>query len=496
MPKNLILALDQSTSGSKAMVIDSAGKILSSLQKAHKQYYPHPGWVEHDPEEIYKNAVELLGKALKAAKADPAGIKALSITNQRETVLVWDKKTGKPVYPAIVWQCRRTSGICMEMKKKGLEELVKERTGLLLDPYFSASKIKWILENVDGAMEKSRNGELLLGTIDSWLIWKFTGGKVHATDYTNASRTMLFNIKTLEWDNELLGIFGVHESMLPEVKYSDDLFGTIQEEIIPGPGFPISGIIGDSQGALFGQNCFEPGMIKATYGTGTSVMMYTGKRSIQSKKGLACSIAWGRKGSVDYALEGIIISSGDTLNWLKDNINIISDFDLVDDMAKSLKDNEGVYLVPAFVGLGVPYWDMEARAAITGLSRKSNCNNLVRAALESTAYQVRDAVELMREESGIKPVMLYADGGMTRSQFAMGFQAGMLGFPVVTTGIEDLSLMGSAYLAGLAVGIWDDTEEIKTLRRGDSTFLPEMAEDIRKKNYKGWKKAVENVLTA
>ena len=495
MPRNLILALDQSTSGSKAMVIDNKGKILSNLQKVHKQYYPHPGWVEHDPEEIFENTVEILRKALRSSKVDPADIKALSITNQRETALVWDKKTGKPVYPAIVWQCRRTSGICMEMKKKGLEELVKERTGLLLDPYFSASKIKWILENVGGAMEKSRNGELLLGTIDSWLIWKFTGGKVHATDYTNASRTMLFNIKTLEWDSELLDLFSVHESMLPEVRYSDDLFGITRKEILPGLEFPITGVIGDSQGALFGQNCFEPGMIKATYGTGTSVMMYTGKRLVQSKKGLACSVAWGRKGSVDYALEGIIISSGDTLNWLKDNINIISDFNLVDDMAKSLEDNEGVYLVPAFVGLGVPYWDMEARAAIVGLSRKSNCSNLVRAALESTAYQVRDAVELMKEESGIRPVMLYADGGMTRSQLTMNFQAGMLGFPVVTTEIEDLSLMGSVYLAGLAVGIWDNTEQIKGLRRGDSTFFPEMAEEKRKKNYKGWKKAVEKVLT-
>ena len=495
MSAELILALDQSTSGSKAMVIDKNGSILSSTRKAHKQYYPHPGWVEHDPGEIYKNVVEVLREAVRTAKVDFNSIKVLSITNQRETVLLWDRKTGEPIYPAIVWQCRRTSDICKNMKDQGLETLISDKTGLPLDPYFSSSKIKWILDNVEGALARAQTGELLLGTIDSWLIWKLTGNKAHITDFTNASRTMLYNIKTLEWDNQLLDIFGVDHTMLPEVKSSDEIFGITKNGIIFDLEIPISGVIGDSQGALFGQNCFEPGMIKATFGTGTSVMMYTGKQFIKAEKGLAVSIAWGRSGSVDYALEGIIISTGDTLNWLKDNLGIIKDFNQVDAMAEKLTDNESVYLVPAFVGMGVPYWDMEARAAVTGLSRKSNKNNLVRAALESTAYQVLDAVELMRKESGIEPVRLNADGGLTLSEFMMQFQADMLGFDVITTELSDLSLMGSAYLAGLAVGIWENTEQIKSLRKSDKTFTPKMKKALKKKYYDGWKEAVKKVLT-
>lgn len=495
MQDELILALDQSTSGSKAMIVDKKGNILSSIRKAHKQYYPHPGWVEHDPDEIYRNAVEVLREAIKTAKIDPNAIKVLSLTNQRETVLLWERKTGKPVYPAIVWQCRRTSDICRDMKDQGLEILISNKTGLLLDPYFSSTKIKWILDNVEGALDKSRRGELMMGTIDSWLVWKLTGGMVHVTDFTNASRTMLYNIKTLEWDKQLLDIFGIDHRMLPEVKSSDEIFGSIKKGIIFDLEIPISGVIGDSQGALFGQNCFEPGMIKATYGTGTSVMMYAGKQFVKAEKGLAVSIAWGRGGSVDYALEGIIISTGDTLNWLKDNLGIIEDFDQVDAMAENLTDNESVYLVPAFAGIGVPYWDMEARGAVLGLSRKSNKNNLVRAALESTAYQVMDAIGLMKKGSGIKPVRLNADGGLTLSSFMMQFQADMLGFEVVTTKVSDLSLMGSVYLAGLAVGIWENTEQIKSLRKGDKIFTPKMKKETKKKYYNGWKAAVKKVLT-
>ncbi len=495
MPDELILALDQSTSGSKAMIVDKKGNILSSIRKAHKQYYPYPGWVEHDPDEIYRNTVEVLREAVKTVKADPNAIKVLSLTNQRETVLLWERKTGKPVYPAIVWQCRRTSDICRDMKDRGLEILISNKTGLPLDPYFSSTKIKWILDNVDGALDKSRRGEIMMGTIDSWLVWKLTGGMVHVTDFTNASRTMLYNIKTLEWDKQLLDIFGIDHRMLPEVKSSDEIFGSIKKGIIFDLEIPISGVIGDSQGALFGQNCFEPGMIKATYGTGTSVMMYTGKQFVKTEKGLAVSIAWGKGGIVNYALEGIIISTGDTLNWLKDNLGIIKDFDQVDYMVKDLTDNENIYLVPAFAGMGVPYWDMEARAAILGLSRKSNKNNLVRAALESTAYQVMDAVELMKKGSGIKPVRLNADGGLTLSSFLMQFQADMLGFKVATMEVSDLSLMGSAYLAGLAVGIWEDTEQIKSLRKGSKIFTPKMKKGLKKKYYNGWKAAVKKVLT-
>ncbi|MEE8324828.1 MAG: glycerol kinase GlpK [Candidatus Humimicrobiaceae bacterium] len=495
MPDELILALDQSTSGSKAMVVDKKGKILSSIRKAHKQYYPRPGWVEHDPDEIYRNVVEVLREAVIAAKADPDAIKVLSLTNQRETVLLWDRKTGKPVYPAIVWQCRRTSDICRDIKEQDLEAIISDKTGLPLDPYFSSTKIKWILDNVEGALSRSRQGELMMGTIDSWLVWKLTGDMVHVTDFTNASRTMLYNIKTLEWDKQLLDIFGIDHRMLPEVKSSDEIFGSTKKGIIFDMEIPISGVIGDSQGALFGQNCFEPGMIKATYGTGTSVMMYTGKQFVKAEKGLAVSIAWGRAGRVEYALEGIIISTGDTLNWLKDNLGIIEDFDQVDAMAKNLTDNESVYLVPAFAGMGVPYWDMEARAAVLGLSRKSNKDNLVRAALESTAYQVMDAVELMKKGSGIKPIRLNADGGLTLSSFMMQFQADILGFKVVTTEVSDLSLMGSVYFAGLAVGIWENTEQIKSLRKGDNIFTPKMNKDLKKKYYNGWKAAVKKVLT-
>jgi len=477
MPDELILALDQSTSGSKAMVVDKKGKILSSIRKAHKQYYPRPGWVEHDPDEIYGNVAEVLKEAVITAKADPDAIKVLSLTNQRETVLLWDRKTGKPVYPAIVWQCRRTSDICRDIKEQDLEAIISDQTGLPLDPYFSSK------------------GELMMGTIDSWLVWKLTGDMVHVTDFTNASRTMLYNIKTLEWDKQLLDIFGIDHRMLPEVKSSDEIFGSTKKGIIFDMEIPISGVIGDSQGALFGQNCFEPGMIKATYGTGTSVMMYAGKQFVKTEKGLAVSIAWGRAGSVEYALEGIIISTGDTLNWLKDNLGIIEDFDQVDTMAKNLIDNENVYLVPAFAGMGVPYWDMEARAAVLGLSRKSNKDNLVRAALESTAYQVMDAVELMKKGSGIKPIRLNADGGLTQSSFMMQFQADILGFKVATTEVSDLSLMGSVYLAGLAVGIWENTEQIKSLRKRDNIFTPKMNKDLKKKYYNGWKAAVKKVLT-
>lgn len=495
MTDELILALDQSTSGTKAMLVDKKGNILCNRRRAHKQYYPYPGWVEHDPDEIYRNTVEVLREIVAATKEDSNAIKVLALTNQRETVLLWERKTGKPIYPAIVWQCRRTFDICKNMKDQGLEILISDKTGLPLDPYFSSTKIKWILDNVEGALDKSQKGELMLGTIDSWLIWKLTGETAHVTDFTNASRTMLYNIETLDWDRQLLDIFGVDHRMLPEVKFSDEIFGSTKKGIIFDLEIPISGVIGDSQGALFGQNCFEPGMIKATYGTGTSVMMYAGKQFIKANKGLAVSIAWGRSGSVDYALEGIIISSGDTLNWLKDNLGIIKDFDQVDAMAEDLIDNESVYLVPAFAGMGVPYWDMEARAAVLGLSRKSNKNNLVRAALESTAYQVLDAVELMKEESGIEPVRLNADGGLTLSSFMMQFQADMLGFKIATTEVSDLSLMGSAYLAGLAIGIWEDTEQIKLLRKGDKIFTPKMKKDLKKKYYNGWKAAVKKVLT-
>ena len=370
-----------------------------------------------------------------------------------------------------------------------------EKTGLLLDPYFSATKAKWIMDNIAGVREKVKNKKILLGTMDSWLIWKMTGGKINATDYTNASRTLLFNINTLEWDEELLGLFGISRDIIPQIKSSDDIFGQTYKGLFSGRAIPISGVIGDSQGALFGQNCFEPGMLKATYGTGSSVMMYTGDKLIKSKKGVASVLAWGIGGKVDYALEGIVICTGDTLNWFKDNLGLIEDFDGINDSAENLEHNEGVYLVPAFVGLGVPYWDMKAKAAIIGLSRKSNKDHFIRAALEAAAYQIKDAVDLMGSESKIKPLELYADGGLTRSRFMMQFQADMLGIPVIKTEILDLSLMGSAYLAGLAAGIWKDTGDIKKLRRSSQVFDPGMKNDIRDKYYQGWQEAVKKTLT-
>jgi glycerol kinase len=489
-----IVSVDQSTSSTKAMVVDSQGRILSESQLPHKQYYPEPGWLEHDPLEIYKNTLSALRSAVASSDLDPSDISVLSITNQRETVLLWDRRTGKPVSNAIVWQCRRTSGICEQLKAAGHDETVREKTGLLIDPYFSASKVKWIFDNVAGVAEKAKTGEILMGTIDSWLLWKLTGGRVHATDYTNASRTLLFNIRTLDWDRELLSIFNIPEKILPEVRSSDAIFGNTEKGELFDISIPISGVIGDSQGALFGQNCFEPGMLKTTFGTGSSVMMYTGKELYASRSGLVSSIAWGIGGSVYYAVEGIIHSTGDTINWVVENLGIAKDFREVDREAQSLSGNEGVYLIPAFFGLGIPYWNMGARAAIVGLSRKSNASNISRAAIESVAYQIKDAVEQMQTETGIKPVELRADGGLTNSEVFMQFLADMLDFSVVKTGVSDLSLMGSAYIAGLSMGIWKDLKDIGRLREVLKMYRPSMKKDMREELYDGWKKAVKMVL--
>ncbi|MHB1376703.1 MAG: glycerol kinase GlpK [Candidatus Humimicrobiaceae bacterium] len=494
MDKSYILALDQSTTSSKTMLLDSNGSVISSSNKKHKQLYPNPGWVEHDPVEIYENAKEILRRTVLNADVNPKDIKVLSITNQRETVIIWNKETGIPVYNAIVWQCRRTSEICAELKAMGYEKMVMEKTGLVLDPYFSSTKIKWIFDNIDGVREDAASGKLLAGTIDTWLIWNLTGKKTLATDFTNASRTMLFNIRKLIWDKELLEIFEIPENMLAEIKSSDDIFGKTAKGELFDIEIPISGVIGDSQGALFGQNCFEPGMIKATYGTGSSVMMFTGK-FFESKKGLVTSIAWGVGGKVEYAVEGILMCTGDTLNWLKDELELIENFSEADDISEKITDNEGVYLIPAFLGLGIPYWDADAKAAIIGISRKSTKDNIVRAAIESIAYQIRDAIDLMSAETGISPKEIRADGGLTKSKVFMQFQADMLGVRVVKTEIEDLSLMGSVYIAGLGSGIWKDFSEIRELRRQTAVYIPQMDSRIRDEKYNGWKEAVKRVLT-
>ncbi len=494
MNKGFILALDQSTSGTKTMIVDINGDIIAKASLEHTQHYPRPDWVEHDPLEIYENAKKLLADVLSQAELKPEHIRALAITNQRETIVLWDKATGLPVYNAIVWQCRRTSDMCEKFKEKGLEKTVNEKTGLLLDPYFSATKIKWILDNVEGVKEKAQAGQILTGTIDSWLIWKLTGGAVHATDYTNASRTLLFNIRTLSWDKELIKLFGIYESMLPEIKYSDDIFGYTSENELLGAKLPITGVIGDSQGALFGQNCFEAGMVKATYGTGSSIMMNIGSDYKEVGNGLVTSVAWGMRGRVEYAIEGIVHCSGDALKWVKDNLGLFQNFEEARDMVNSLESNEGVYLIPAFVGLGIPYWDSNARAAVVGMSRGSRKEHVVRAAIESTAYQIKDAIDTMTQEAGIRPREVRADGGPTRDAFLMQFQADMLDIQVAGAEIAELSSMGSVYLAGLAVGLWDSKEEIKCLRKACNVYSPAMDSGMRDELYRGWRAAVKRVL--
>lgn len=495
MAKEYILSLDQSTSASKAMIVDKYGNTIENVSMEHKTYYPNPGWVEHDPMEIYDNVKKVLRNVVKKAGLKLEDISVLAITNQRETVVVWNKETGVPVYNAIVWQCRRTSDICAKLKSKGLEEEVRDRTGLLLDPYFSATKVKWILENVSGVKEKASQGKLLMGTIDSWLIWKFTKGKVHATDYTNASRTLLFNIKTLKWDSELLRIFNIPDIMLPEIKSSNSIFG----ETAPGELFensvPISGVIGDSQGALFGQNCFETGMVKATYGTGSSVLMNIGEKFTEVSDGLVTSIAWGIDDKVEYAIEGIIHCTGDSLKWVKNNLGLFESFDEVNNMLNNTIDNEGVYLIPAFVGLGIPYWDSNARAAIVGMSRGTRKEHIVRAAVESIAYQIKDAIDVMESATKIGTKKLSVDGGPTKNLFLMQFQADLLQLEVVSTEFTDASSMGSAYLAGIGIGLWNGKNDISKLKKKGNMFSPTMDLKLRDKYYEGWKSSVRRVLT-
>lgn len=495
MTKEYILSLDQSTSASKAMIIDKYGHIIENDSIGHRQYYPNPGWVEHDPMEIYDNVKKVLRNVVQKADLKSEDIGVLAITNQRETVVVWDKETGVPVYNAIVWQCRRTSNICAELKSNRLEDEVRNRTGLLLDPYFSATKVKWILENVSGAKERASQGKLLMGTIDSWLIWKLTKGKVHATDYTNASRTLLFNIKTLKWDNELLRIFNIPDTMLPEIKSSNSIFGeTAQGELFEN-SIPISGIIGDSQGALFGQNCFETGMVKATYGTGSSILMNIGEKFTEAGDGLVTSIAWGIDGKVEYAVEGIIHCTGDSLKWVKDNLGLFESFDEVNDMLNNTADNEGVYLIPAFVGLGIPYWDSNARAAIVGMSRGTTKEHIVRAAVESIAYQIKDAIDVMESATKIRTKQLSIDGGPTKNLFLMQFQADLLQLEVISTEITDASAIGSAYLAGIGIGLWNGKNDISKLKKKINVFTPMMDLKLRDKYCEGWKSSVRRVLT-
>jgi glycerol kinase len=495
MGKHYILAIDQSTSGTKALVVDRSGHIVARSTAEHKQYYPQPGWVEHDPLEIYTNVKTTAQLALQSAMIRPDELAALTITNQRETAVLWDRTTGLPVYPAIVWQCQRTADRCAELKAANHEEAVRSKTGLMLDPYFSAAKWGWMLEHVEEAADKLEQGRLLAGTIDSWLLWKLTGGAVHATDYTNASRTSLFDIHALCWDESLCELFHVPVGLLPEVKSSDEVFGyTADPELFDGVSVPITGIIGDSQAALYGNQCFSPGMAKATYGTGTSVLMNVGAKAADSSNGLVTAIAWGIGGEVTYAVEAVIRTSGDSLKWVRDNLGLFKTFEEMETLLSEVVDSEGVYLVPAFVGLGAPYWDSYARASITGMNRATRKAHIIRAALESIAYQVRDAVQLMESETGVKLKELRTDGGASDNAALMQFQSDLLSRGVVKSEVSELSAMGSVYLGGLGVGFWSSVNELASVNSAYRSYEPKMAAEKREAYYAGWKRAVSTVL--
>jgi len=489
--KKYIMALDQGTTSSRAIIFNQEGEIVKVAQNEFTQYYPKPGWVEHDPMEIWGTQSGVIREVLESAGIRPTEIAAIGITNQRETTVVWDKNTGRPIYNAIVWQCRRTANICDDLKARGLEDYVRENTGLVIDAYFSGTKIKWILDNVEGAREKAENGDLLFGNIDTWLIWNLTRGKVHVTDYSNASRTMIYNIKELKWDERMLEELGIPASMLPEVRQSSEVYGVTDPQTLGGAEIPISGIAGDQQAALFGQACFEPGMAKNTYGTGCFMLMNTGEEMVLSENGLLTTIAWGVDGKVEYALEGSIFVAGAVIQWLRDELHLIVDAKDSEYFALQEKDNNGVYLVPAFVGLGAPYWDMYARGSISGLTRGANRNHIIRAALESIAYQTRDVLEAMEEDSGIDLQELRVDGGAVANNFLMQFQSDILGVPVHRPEIIETTALGAAYLAGLAVDFWTDKEEISKRWAVNRIFEADMEDAEKEKLYEGWKKAVE-----
>lgn len=489
-----IIALDQGTTSSRALIFDENQNIISVVQKEFTQIYPKEGWVEHDPIEIWATQSGVLAEVIAKTGISYHDIVGIGITNQRETTVVWDKNTGKPVYNAIVWQCRRTAGICDDLKLKGISEYVRDNTGLVIDAYFSGTKIKWILDNVHGAREKAEKGELLFGTIDTWLIWKLTNGKVHATDYTNASRTMIYNIKELKWDEKMLEILDIPKSMLPEVKNSSGIFGYVSLGGQDVYKIPISGVAGDQQSALFGQACFNEGEAKNTYGTGCFMLMNTGKKMITSKNGLLTTIGIGIDGKVEYALEGSIFMAGASIQWLRDELRIINDAKDTEYFANKVKDSGGVYVVPAFVGLGTPYWDMYARGSILGLTRGSNRNHIIRATLESIAYQTRDVLDAMQEDSGIKLSQLKVDGGACVNNFLMQFQSDIIGVSVRRPKIVETTALGAAYLAGLGVGLWSSKNEIKEKWSLEREFDPVITVSERDRMYKGWQKAVKRSM--
>lgn len=488
--KKYILALDQGTTSSRAILFDEKGSILHSAQQEFQQHFPQSGWVEHNAEEIWSSILSCIATALSTKNIDSNQIAGIGITNQRETTVVWDKTTGKPIYNAIVWQSRQTNAICEELKANGYNDLFRDKTGLLIDAYFSGTKVKWILDNVEGAREKAEAGDLLFGTIDTWLIWKLTGGKVHVTDYSNASRTLMYNIYDLKWDEELLNILGVPASMLPEVRPSSEVYGYTEEALFFGSAVPIAGAAGDQQAALFGQACFEEGMVKNTYGTGCFMLMNTGEKAVKSENGLLTTLAWGLDGKVTYALEGSIFVAGSAIQWLRDGLRMFRSAADSEQYAERVESTDGVYVVPAFVGLGTPYWDSDVRGAVFGLTRGTSKEHFVRATLESLAYQTKDVLSAMEADANIPLTKLRVDGGAVANNFLMQFQADLLNVPVDRPVINETTALGAAYLAGIAVGFWKSTDEISEYWNLERQFTPYMDESLREEIYAGWKKAV------
>ncbi|MDY3767239.1 MAG: glycerol kinase GlpK [Lachnospiraceae bacterium] len=485
-----VMALDAGTTSNRCILFDEKGEMCSVAQKEFTQYFPKPGWVEHDANEIWASQLSVAVEAMQRIGVTAQEIAAIGITNQRETAIVWDKKTGEPIYHAIVWQCRRTSEYCDSLKAKGLTESFREKTGLMIDAYFSATKIKWILDHVEGAKERAEKGELLFGTVETWLIWKLTKGKVHVTDYSNASRTMLFNIKELRWDREILEELGIPECMLPEAKPSSCVYGETDPSFF-GAAIPISGAAGDQQAALFGQTCFHAGEAKNTYGTGCFLLMNTGETPVYSKNGLVTTIAWGLDGKVNYALEGSIFVGGASIQWLRDEMRLIDSSEDSEYMARKVEDTNGCYVVPAFTGLGAPHWDQYARGTIVGITRGVNKYHVIRATLESIAYQVNDVIKAMLADSGIKLGALKVDGGASANDFLMQTQADIIDAPVNRPVCVETTAMGAAYLAGLAVGYWKNKEDVVKNWQIDKVFLPQIDSEVRKKKIAGWNKAVK-----
>ena len=494
MTQEYIIALDQGTTSSRAVLLDKNANIIEVAQREFTQIYPQAGWVEHNPMEIWASQSSTLNEVVAKAGITSDKIAAIGITNQRETTIVWEKETGKPIYNAIVWQCRRTADICTQLKADGHESYIRKTTGLVVDPYFSGTKIKWILDHVEGARERAEKGELLFGTVDTWLVWKLTQGRAHVTDYTNASRTMLFNIHTKQWDDKMLELLDIPKAMLPKVCNSSEVYGQTNIGGKGGVRIPVAGIAGDQQAALYGHLCVDAGMAKNTYGTGCFMLMNTGDRAVESKNGLLTTIACNAKGQPCYALEGSIFMGGASIQWLRDELRLIHDSADSEYFATKVKDTNGVYVVPAFTGLGAPYWDPYARGAIVGLSRGANRNHIVRATLEAIAYQTREVLDAMQSDSGEKLAALRVDGGAVANNFLMQFQADILDVNVERPVVKEVTALGAAYLAGLAVGFWKDLDELHDKARVERTFTPDNDEEKRERRYKGWKKAVKRSL--